>query len=409
MTVEVKRAAAVPRAQGGRRTLTLVSASHAAQHMYAALLPLTYPAVVTTFHLSYVALGLGLGLVGIAGGLMQASAGVVSRLAPTRLILGGQNILLGGCAILGGLSPAFAPWAAARGLSQVAASQQHPVGSAVLSRRYPERRGLALSTHMIGGNVGSLLVPIPAAILIVHIGWRGTLFVFAVPIALMGLVFLARFPKGADISSRHATGPRHPARGRPRLIDRRMAVLVILAATVAAGGRGLGSLSTFVPLYLRNSIHLPTIVVGLLFNLMLAGGVAGPLVAGWLSDRFGRRRVLWVAYGTSALLVASYGLAAHQFGLLVVLTLAIGLAAYAESPLLQALLSEAVHRDSQATVFGYYFAVAYGVGSLWVIGLGVIIQHLGFAAAFATMGASYIAAGLILVPARRRGTAAVAV
>lgn len=401
MTLEADRAAAPPRLRGERRTLTLVSASHATQHTYAALLPLTYPAVLVTFHLSYTALGLGLGLVGVVGGFMQATAGLVSRYAPTRLILGGQNVLLGMCAVLGGLSPSFAPWVGVRGLSQVVASQQHPVGSAVLSRRYPERRGLALSTHVIGGNIGSLLVPIPAAILIIHVGWRGTLFVFAVPMVLMGIVFLARFPRSADISRRQPAAAAVPVR-RSRLIDRRMVVLVILASTVAAGGRGLGTLSAFVPLYLRDGVHLPTIVVGLLFNLMLAGGVLGPLTAGWLSDRFGRRRVLWTAYGLSALLVSSYGLAAHRMDLLIPLTLGIGLVAYAESPLLQALLSEAVHREAQATVFGFYFAIAYGVGSLWVIALGFLIQHLGFAAGFLMMGASYLGAGLILVPARRR-------
>ncbi len=402
MTAEADRAAAPPGLGRERRTLTLVSASHATQHMYSALLPLTYPAVVATFHLSYAALGLGLGLVGVVGGGMQATAGLVSRHAPTRFILGGQNVLLGLCASLGGLSPAFVPWAAVRGLSQVVASQQHAVGSAVLSRRYPERRGLALSTHVIGGNIGSLLVPVPAALLIVHIGWRGTLFVFAVPMVLMGCWFLARFPRSADISRRHRPAEPRPPGRRPRLLDRRMALWVILASLVAAGGRGLGTLSAFVPLYLRDGVRLPTIVVGLLFSLMLAGGVLGPLAAGALSDRFGRRRVLWVAFGLSAVVVSLYGVAAHRVDVLVPLTFAVGLVAYAENPLLQALLSEAVQREAQATVFGYYFAITYGIGSLWVIALGFLIQHAGFGAGFLMMGASYVAAGLILVPARRR-------
>ncbi|HUY97524.1 MAG TPA: MFS transporter [Verrucomicrobiae bacterium] len=403
MTVEGDRKATPPPPREERRTLTLVSASHATQHMYVALLPLTYPAVVVAFHLSYAALGLGLGLVGVVGGCVQATAGVVSRRIPTRFILGGQNILLGVCATLGGLSPSFAPWVATRGLSQVAASQQHPVGSAVLSRRYPNRRGFALSTHVVGGNIGSLLVPVPAAILIVHIGWRGTMWVFAAPMVVMGLVFLLTFPHRADISRhRSAAAPPSPGPRPPRLLDRRLAVLVILASTVAAGGRGLGTLSAFVPLYLRDGVHLPTIVVGLLFNLMLAGGVLGPLVAGLLSDRFGRRRVLWTAYALSAVLVSLYGVAAHQAAVLIPLTLGVGLVAYAESPLLQALLSEAVSRESQATIFGYYFAIAYGVGSLWVIALGFIIQDIGFAAGFLMMGASYVLAGCILIPARGR-------
>ena len=402
------------RAAPERRTLVLVSASHAAQHMYSTLLPLTYPAAVVAFRLSFQTLGLAVGLIGLVGGLMQGLAGLVSRWVEPRWLLGGQNILLGVFSALGGLAPTYATYAGAQGAAVAAASQQHPVGAAVLSKRYPSRRGMALSTHVIAGNVGSLLVPLPAAVLLLHLGWRSTLLLFAIPLVLMGTALLIGLP--ASITLRRQRTPEAPVGGPrvavvrgPWFIDRRTALLVIAAGMVAAGGRGLGTLAVFVPLYLRDGAHLPILAVGGLYNLMLIAGAIGPLVAGRLSDRVGRRRVLWVAYGLSACVVGAYGFAAHTPAALVPLTVLVGGFAYAESPLLQAALSDAVAPEAQATVFGIFFACAYGLGSLWVVGLGAIITHMGFAPAFVVMGASYLGAGLLLIPARSRPRPAAAV
>ncbi len=396
-----------------RRTLALVSASHAVQHMYSTLLPLTYPAVVVAFRLSFQTLGLAVGVVGLVGGLMQGLAGLVSRWIQPRWLLGGQNILLGVFSALGGLAPTYVAYASAQGAAVAAASQQHPVGAAVLSKRYPTRRGMALSTHVIAGNVGSLLVPLPAAVLLLHLGWRATLLLFAIPLVLMGVVLAVGLPASITLRRPQLVPTATPGApgavvGGPRFLDRRTAILVIGAGMVAAGGRGLGTLAVFVPLYLRDGAHLPILAVGGLYNLMLLAGAIGPLVAGRLSDRVGRRRVLWAAYGLSACVVSAYGFAAHTPLALVPLTVLVGAFAYAESPLLQAALSDAVAPGSQATVFGIFFACAYGLGSLWVVGLGAIISHVGFAPAFVVMGASYVGAGLLLIPTRPRPRAAAA-
>jgi hypothetical protein len=49
-------------------------------------------------------------------------------------------------------------------------------------------------------------------------------------------------------------------------------------------------------------------------------------------------------------------------------------------------------------MFGFYFALSYGVGSLWIVAIGQVIQHLGFSAGFGVMAGSYVGAGLLLIP-----------
>jgi MFS family permease len=64
--------------------------------------------------------------------------------------------------------------------------------------------------------------------------------------------------------------------------------------------------------------------------------------------------------------------------------------------LLQALLADHVPAGLQDAAFGWYFTLAFGVGSLWGGALGFIIDHAGFPATFWTMAGSYALAGLIL-------------
>ncbi|NNM97850.1 MAG: MFS transporter [Candidatus Dormibacteraeota bacterium] len=402
MQVEPAAAPAIKR----KRALGLVAASHASQHMYSGLLPLTYPAILIAFHLNYATLGLAVGVIGVVGGLTQATAGFVGRRVAARWILGGQNLVVGLCSIVQGLAPAYFVFAAGQGLGSLASSQQHPVGSAVATRLYPERRGTALSVATIGGSIGSLVVPIPAALLISAWGWRPTLLLMSIPLMVMSLILLLTFP---PVPREHRVAPaagaprfQLPHLSRSQFIDPKVAVFAILAGTVAAGGRGLGTLNAYIPLYLRNGAHLSELTVGVIFNLVLLGAVVGPLVGGPLSDRFGRVPVLWTAYGLSAVAVFALGQATHlPVAALAGLGLVVGLVAYVENPLLQALLSDGVTAQAQSAIFGLYFAISYGVGSLWIIGVGQAIQHLGFGTGFTIMAGSYLGAAALLVPCYR--------
>ena len=81
--------------------------------------------------------------------------------------------------------------------------------------------------------------------------------------------------------------------------------------------------------------------------------------------------------------------------------LLMGFAVYAESPLLQAYLADSAQPQMRDTAFGLYFALAFGVGSIWSGVLGWMIDTFGFGAAFSTMAASYVLAGLLLLFIRK--------
>jgi len=164
------------RPTGGRELVGLISFSHAVQHLYVALLPLTYPLAIAEFHVSYTALGVVLGIVGVVGGLLQGAAVLYQRVA-ARLVLSLQNVLLAANVALLAVAPGFAVFGAGLLAGGIISSPQHPVGNAVLTRRFRERAGTVLGWHTTGGNVGTLVVPLIASLVIVHWGWRAALLV----------------------------------------------------------------------------------------------------------------------------------------------------------------------------------------------------------------------------------------
>lgn len=399
--------------------LGVVTFSHAVQHIYVAALALTYPYVVAEFGLSYRTLGILLGVAGLVGGLLQAAAGMVRRVS-ARVLLVGQNVGLAIAALLAAVAPGFATFSAARMVGAFSAWPQHPVGSAYLAERYPQRRGLVLSWHTTGGSIGTFLVPLAAAGLITYFGWRSTLAVFAAAMLVgAGLVFAflrtarsrAAAPNAADAAEEPAEPAEQPPPSAERassgvalrsLLRRRTVVAVLVASTIAAAGRGLGALTTYVPAYLSSDLGLGPTTVSAVFAVLVLGSIIGPVLAGQLSDRLGRRRVLVTVYLVGAAALAGFVLIGSVLVALTIMALLVGVFAYAESPLLQSLFADAAEGAEQRSAFGCYFAIAYGVGSLWLTVLGAIISAAGFRAAFFTMAASFVAAALTVVGVRPR-------
>ncbi|MHB8295686.1 MAG: MFS transporter [Acidimicrobiales bacterium] len=370
--------------------------SHALQHIYPASLAVCYPYVVQALHISYATLGVVLAMAGIVGGLLQGAAGFFER-ASSRLLLGMQDAGLAAATGLGALAPGLAVFGSARVLGALVSWPQHPVGSAILTRRFPDRRAYALSWHVAGGSIGTATVPLLASALIAAFGWRVALGVFAVPLAIGGLA-VARWLRDAPAPSEGTAPATRPVPLRS-LLGRRQVLVALAAGTIAAGGRGLGALTAYVPAYLRSGLHLPVITVGIVFTVVVMGSIIGPVMAGRLADHFGRRRVLVVVYLLGAASISAFVLVGVTVAYLVVAGFLVGVFAYAESPLLQAVFSEAARGSRERAAFGLYFAVAYGVGALWFAVTGFVIDRYGFEAAFLVMAGSFVVSSILLAVA----------
>ncbi|HVC14739.1 MAG TPA: MFS transporter [Acidimicrobiales bacterium] len=387
--------------RGDLGQLAVVTFSHAIQHVYVAGLAVAYPFVIASLHVSYSALGIVLGVAGVVGGLLQALAGFVNR-ASSRMLLSVQNFGMAAASLLGAVG-GFALFGAARSIGSVVSWPQHPVGGAVLTRRFPTRRAYALSWHVAGGSIGTAVIPLVVSALIAASGWRVGVAFLAVPMAIGGVLVAWKLrDEGGDrtdVAAEDAARLGHLDVVRS-IMRSREALGAAVAGTIAAGGRGLGTLAVFVPAYLKSGLHLQALTVGGLFTALVVGSIVGPVLAGHVADRLGRRRVLLVVYMVGAGTIAAFVMVGRDLFALGAVGVLVGIFAYAESPLLQAVFADGLREVDHQGAFGYYFALSYGIGSLWTIALGVLIDTAGFRWAFYVMAMSFAAAALVVWWAR---------
>ena len=150
-----------------------------------------------------------------------------------------------------------------------------------------------------------------------------------------------------------------------------------LASVFGGGGRGLGVANLFALLYLTHVLGLPESTTNLMYAGLIVLSVPMPLVAGWLSDRLGRRPTILGAYLGGALgFVVFITAGSSLLGLWVGIAI-MGLFSFAESPQLQALLADVVPTGVRDVAFALYFTLAFGVGSLWTAVYGAIIEAAG--------------------------------
>ena len=391
-----------------RLTLALLALSHAVIHAQSALMPLIYPIVIVQFALNPRDIGLFIAVTTAVGGSMQLLYGFLTRWVARPVLLGGGQLVFAAGLLASGLTHSVGQLLAAISAARIGSSPQHPVGNAILSDVFPpERRGFAISAHISGGNVGTVLVPFVGLALIGSVGWQATLALFGIPALVTGSLILWRVREdGAAYRARARDAG--SVRGQLRaVLGRRDLRLILGASLIAAGGRGLDIVAPFMLLYLRGPLRISEGTTAVLYALLLVGAVVGPLLAGWLSDHFGRRRTLVVYYVLSAAGVLAFLAAGSNLVLLVPLLLPFGTAVFSESPVLQAFLADRASGPTRDVAFSVYFTFVFGIGAFWAFVIGNVAASWGYPVAFALMAASYLGAAVLvaLVPERRGGLA----
>jgi MFS family permease len=387
------------------RTLWLLSIAHAVNHAQAVVLPLMYLQIISEFHVTESQVAELTAIAAFASGIMQLSYAKLTRLVSRRTILGTGGVVFGTGFAAQGLTNAFLPFSVVNIVSRVGGSPQHPVGNGLLAEQFPEdRRGFAISAHISGGNVGTVIVVALIAIgFLGTLGWRAIALLFGVPAVVIAIAILLFVREtGSDRAAARAHGSVANAfRAVLRDHDHRW---IYLVSVLGGGGRGLGVVNLFALLYLTSVLHLPASTTDPMYAVLILLSVPMPLIAGSLSDRIGRRPVIIGVYIGGAIAFAVFLLVGSStVGLWIAIVL-MGLFSFAESPQLQALLADVAPPELRDTSFSLYFTLAFGVGSAWVYLYGVLIDPdalgplIGLPIVFVLMAVSFVLAALAVIP-----------
>jgi MFS family permease len=386
------------------RSLGLLSVAHSVNHAQAVLLPLIFLKIIDEFGVGVEAVAFLAATGSFLSGAVQLSYAGLTRFVSRRRLLGAGGILFGGGFAAQALATGFPTFAIPNILSRIGGSPQHPVGNGLLAEQFPpERRGFAISAHIAGGNVGTVVVALIGVPVIAAVGWRGAAIAFGLPaIAIAIAILLFVRERGTDQAAAVASGSVRSA--FRRILGDRDLRWLYLTSVLGGGGRGLGVVNLFALIYMTRVIGLPEDTSGLLYGALIVFSVPTPLVAGWLSDRFGRKPLIVGVYlGGAAAFVIFILAGSSLLGLWIGIIL-MGLFTFAESPQLQALLADIAPPSIRDAAYALYFTMAFGIGSLWTAVYGVIIDTAGEATGlpivFMVMAATFVLAALFTLPSR---------
>jgi MFS family permease len=393
------------------RTLVLLSIAHAVNHAQAVLLPLIFLAIIKEFGVTIQTIAFLAAFGSVASGMVQLGYAELTRRVSRVRILALGGMLFGGGFAAQALATGFPSFALPNVLSRIGTSPQHPVGNGLLAEQFPPaRRGFAISAHIAGGNVGTVVVALIGAPVILAVGWRGASVAFGIPaILIANAILLFVRERGTDRAAAVASGRTRDA--FRRILGDRDLRWLFLTSVLGGGGRGLGVVNLFVLIYLTRVIGFDEATSGLMYGALIVFSVPMPLVAGWISDRIGRKPPIIGVYLGGALAFVVFILAGSSLvGLWIGIAL-MGLFTFAESPQLQALLADIAPPADRDTSYALYFTLAFGVGSLWTALYGVIIDSAGEATGvplvFGLMAVTFVAAALATVPIRTEAADAI--
>jgi AAHS family 3-hydroxyphenylpropionic acid transporter len=384
------------------RSLGLLSVAHAINHAQAVVLPLIFLKIIDEYGVGVETIAFLAAIGAFTSGMVQLSYAGLTRVISRRRLLGLGGILFGGGFALQAFAWSFATFAIPNIASRIGGSPQHPVGNGLLAEQFPaERRGFAISAHIAGGNVGTVVVALIGVPLIAAFGWRGASIAFGLPaIAVAILILLFVRERGTDRAAARASGTVREAFGR--ILHDRDLLWLYLTSALGGGGRGLGVVNLFALIYMTRVLGLDEGTSGLMYGALIVFSVPMPLVAGWLSDRIGRKPLIIGVYLGGAIGFVVFLAAGSSLIWLWAGIVLMGLFTFSESPQLQALLGDIAPPSIRDASYALYFAMAFGVGSLWVILYGVVVDAFGEAQGlpivFGLMAVTFVLAALGTVP-----------
>jgi MFS family permease len=378
---------------------SIVCSAHFINHFQSAMLGVIYPLMMKELGMTYIAIASLAAVYNTLGSVFQAAYGFVVPYVRRGVILGVGNCVLGLSVAAAGFASNFNHFFTARLIGGIGSSPQHPVGSSMLASHFGAARGRTLAFHSTAGQIGSLLAPLLAAVMVTYIGWRSVFWLVGSCATIIGIIcFVFRD------TLRSASSEQQKSRLTPVGWDAYKAcfkdkniLLVSLVFMAGAAGRGQDINEVYIIPHFVHDFNISITYGAFLFTFIQVGSLIGPFVWGWISDRFDRKLVIQASLLMSALCTLWLAWQQHiSTGLFVNLVI-YGAAVTSRQTLTQALLADLVGEELFDAAFSLYYFIGFVSIPFWTLITGGVMTHYGFGPAFTVISTSYLLAMSLLV------------
>ncbi len=360
--------------------LLSLSFCHLLNDLIQSLIPALYPLLKTEFNLDFTQIGLITLAFQLTASLLQPTVGFVTdkRPQPYSLAIGMGSTLIG--LLLLSVAQSYTVVLIAAALVGTGSAIFHPEASRVARMASGGRYGTAQALFQVGGNAGQAVGPLLAAFIILPYGQGAIAWVSMA--ALVAMFFLARVGMWYSANMRPSKQASLASTENTQLFLPRARVLfliTVLMVLLFSKNVYTASLTSFFTFYLIERFDLPVQAAQVQLFIFMAAIAVGTLLGGALTDRIGRRPMIWISIlGVLPFTVALPYADLFWTGVLIII---IGLITASAFPAVLVYAHE-VMPGRVGFVSGMFFGFAFGLGGLGAAVMGGIADAYGIAVVY---------------------------
>lgn len=376
------------------RVLFAISIAHLLNDMVQSIVPSIYPIIKEEMGLSFIQIGVITLVFQLTSSLLQPFVGMYADRRPSPYALAA-----GMCFTLTGLiwlafTGSYAAMLGAVSVIGIGSSIFHPEASRVAQLAAGGKKGLAQSIFQVGGNGGTAIGPLLAALIVLPHGRLAVLW-FAVA-AIMGALILTRVGRWYKRVVNNISGQRRKVRSvvdhlSKRRINMALAVLVVLTFSKQFY---LASMTSYFTFFLIDKFGVSIQYSQIALFAFLAASAVGIIAGGYIGDKIGRKYVIW----GSILGAAPFAIAMPYAGLTLTIILAIIVGLVISSAFSAILVYATELKPGKVgMIAGLFFGLSFGLGGVgaaffgwladirgiyFVFEISTLLPLLGIVAAF---------------------------
>jgi MFS family permease len=357
------------------RVLILLSFGHLVSHWYIGVLMVVTPLIKEDFSLSFTEVGLIITLRSLAGAMGNTTSGIiVDLLGRPLIILTTAAVGYSLCGFVVGFVYFYPLLLILLPLSTLFNNLWHAPAMSILSTTYSERKGLALGIHGSAANLGQSISPLVVAFLITAVGWRTAIKAQILPGVVLAILLIFFLPNlGATQFKKKAMGDFLEMVKNKLLKNKDLLLITMMSSFRTMGQR---CIETYLPLYFAVKMGLDTVWVGFYLSVLTFSSTFPEPLIGWLSDRIGRRSILWISLTLSGLSVLAITRVPAGIPLVVSVAL-LGLFHYSLRPIIFAFALDVTPPEIGATTISYVFTWNQAISAIAPLVGGFLADSLG--------------------------------
>jgi FSR family fosmidomycin resistance protein-like MFS transporter len=271
-----------------------------------------------------------------------------------------------------GVAPGYAVLALLLTITGFSSAALHAVGPVMVGSVSGRSLGRGMSFWMVGGELGRAFGPIVVVTVVKFLTPEG--LPWLIPAGLLASAFLfIRLKKEPGHSPKVNLGlPWMSALKRMRPVIVPLVGIIIVRVFMSS------ALTTFLPIFL-NEEGVDLWFAGAALTILQAAGVVGAMLGGSISDRLGRRLVLFISLVMTPIFMFVF-LTVSGWAQITILPL-LGFTSISITPVLMALVQENFP-ENRALANGLYMALAFTIRSGAVVLMGAMGDLIGLRQAF---------------------------